>query len=446
MSITVAIVGRPNTGKSTLFNRLVGKRLAIVDDAAGVTRDRREGDGSLGDLKFRIIDTAGFDDIALKNLAGRMQQQTKQAVAECDVVLMLIDARAGINPLDRFFAKWLRGQPASTILIANKCEGGGGDSGRLEAFELGLGDPLAISAEHGEGFADLYTVLQPIFDHASKSNKPTTPPELQVAIVGRPNTGKSTLVNQLLKNDRMLTGPEAGITRDSIGIEWQYEGRSLKLIDTAGLRRKARVEAKLEKLSALDTLRAIRYAQVAVVLLDGQQPVERQDITIARQVAAEGRALIIAVNKCDLLLSKKNTKQMLEQRLESSLAQVRGVPIVTLSALTGSGIKELMRVVFSIYQIWNRRITTAQLNTWLADMVEIHPPPLASSGRRTKLRYITQIKSRPPTFAIWVSKPKNIAESYKRYLINGLRESFGLCGVPIRMEFRRGKNPYSTDK
>ena len=446
MSITVAIVGRPNTGKSTLFNRLVGKRLAIVDDAAGVTRDRREGNGSLGDLNFRIIDTAGFDGIALKNLAGRMEQQTKRAVAECDVVLMLIDARAGINPLDRFFAKWLRGQPAATILIANKCEGGGGDSGRLEAFELGLGDPLAISAEHGEGLSALYTALQPIFDNASKANKPATPPQLQVAIVGRPNTGKSTLVNQLLKNDRMLTGPEAGITRDSIGIEWQYQGRSLKLIDTAGLRRKARVEAKLEKLSALDTLRAIRYAQVVVVLLDGQRPVERQDITIARQVAAEGRALIFAVNKCDLLVSTKNTKQMLEQRLESSLTQVRGVPIVTLSALTGSGIRELMKAVFSIYQIWNRRVTTAQLNTWLAGMVEIHPPPLASSGRRTKLRYITQIKSRPPTFAIWVSRPKNIAESYKRYLISGLRESFGLCGVPIRMEFRRGKNPYIADK
>ena len=446
MSITVAIVGRPNTGKSTLFNRLVGKRLAIVDDAAGVTRDRREGNGSLGDLNFRIIDTAGFDGIALKNLAGRMEQQTKQAVAECDVVLMLIDARAGINPLDRFFAKWLRGQPAATILIANKCEGGGGDSGRLEAFELGLGDPLAISAEHGEGLSALYTALQPIFDNAGKANKPATPPQLQVAIVGRPNTGKSTLVNQLLKNDRMLTGPEAGITRDSIGIEWQYQGRSLKLIDTAGLRRKARVEAKLEKLSALDTLRAIRYAQVVVVLLDGQRPVERQDITIARQVAAEGRALIFAVNKCDLLVSTKNTKQMLEQRLESSLAQVRGVPIVTLSALTGSGIRELMKAVFSIYQIWNRRVTTAQLNTWLAGMVEIHPPPLASSGRRTKLRYITQIKSRPPTFAIWVSRPKNIAESYKRYLISGLRESFGLCGVPIRMEFRRGKNPYIAEK
>ena len=287
MSITVAIVGRPNTGKSTLFNRLVGKRLAIVDDAAGVTRDRREGNGSLGDLNFRIIDTAGFDGIALKNLAGRMEQQTKQAVAECDVVLMLIDARAGINPLDRFFAKWLRGQPAATILIANKCEGGGGDSGRLEAFELGLGDPLAISAEHGEGLSALYTALQPIFDNAGKANKPATPPQLQVAIVGRPNTGKSTLVNQLLKNDRMLTGPEAGITRDSIGIEWQYQGRSLKLIDTAGLRRKARVEAKLEKLSALDTLRAIRYAQVVVVLLDGQRPVERQDITIAHRQKAD---------------------------------------------------------------------------------------------------------------------------------------------------------------
>ncbi|MEE2932874.1 MAG: ribosome biogenesis GTPase Der [Pseudomonadota bacterium] len=446
MGITVAIVGRPNTGKSTLFNRLVGKRLAIVDDAAGVTRDRREGDGSLGDLHFRVVDTAGFDGIESNNLAGRMQQQTKQAVSECDVVLMLIDARAGINPLDRFFANWLRGQSAFTILIANKCEGGGGVSGRLEAFELGLGDPLAISAEHGEGLADLYTALQPIFDHAGNSNKLATPPELQLAIVGRPNTGKSTLVNQLLKNDRMLTGPEAGITRDSIGIELHYQGHSLKLIDTAGLRRKARVDDKLEKLSALDTLRAIRYAQVAVVLLDGQQPVERQDITIARQVADEGRALIIAVNKCDLLVSRKNTKQMLEQRLESSLAQVRGVPIITLSALTGRGIKELMEAVFSIYQTWNRRVTTAQLNRWLADMVEIHPPPLASSGRRIKLRYITQIKSRPPTFAIWVSRPKNIAESYKRYLIGGLRESFGLCGVPIRMEFRQGKNPYSTDK
>ena len=444
MSITIAIVGRPNTGKSTLFNRLVGRRLAIVDDAAGVTRDRREGIGSLGDLEFRVIDTAGLDDTVSQNLAGRMQEQTQRAIGNCDVIIMLIDARAGVNSLDRFFARWLREQSAPKILIANKCEGVAGEAGRLEAFELGLGDPVAISAEHGEGLADLYSALKDLFGQHSYSDSVSRTPDLQIAVVGRPNTGKSTLINRLLKTERLLTGPEAGITRDAISVEWEFEGRPLKLVDTAGLRRKAKVDEKLEKLSVLDTLRAIRYTQVVVLMLDGQKPIEKQDLTIARQVADEGRAMVIALNKCDLVSSKKELVRQLENRLDTSFAQIRGISVVTLSALKGSGLKDLMKRILLTYETWNRRINTAQLNKWLTEMTIAHPPPLAVNGRRVKLRYITQLKSRPPTFAIWVSKQKNISEAYRRYLINGLRESFELHGVPIRLDFRQGKNPYKA--
>ncbi|HAA92908.1 MAG: ribosome biogenesis GTPase Der [Rhodospirillaceae bacterium] len=442
MTISVAIIGRPNTGKSTLFNRLVGKRLALVDDQPGVTRDRREGEAELGDLSFRIIDTAGLDNADAESLAGRMQRQTEQAVAESNVVLMLVDARAGITALDRHFADWVRGQSVPVILAANKCEGGGGEAGRLEAFELGLGEPIAVSAEHGEGLGELYGALQPIVDADAIEGDEEAAPEVQLAIVGRPNTGKSTLVNQLLGQDRLLTGPEAGITRDSIAIDWEYDNRPLKLIDTAGLRRRARVDEKLEKLSARDTARAIQFSQVVVLMLDGQTMLERQDLTIARQVIDEGRALIIAVNKWDLVKTKKAAMRKLEDRLETSLTQVRGIPVVTLSALEGTGIDKLMAAVFEIYQVWNRRIATARLNDWLAEMVELHPPPLASTGRRVRLRYMTQTKTRPPTFAVWVSRPKDLPEAYSRYLVNGLRDDFGLIGVPLRITLRQGKNPY----
>ncbi|HAT34344.1 MAG TPA: ribosome biogenesis GTPase Der [Rhodospirillaceae bacterium] len=442
MTISVAIIGRPNTGKSTLFNRLVGKRLALVDDQPGVTRDRREGEAELGDLSFRIIDTAGLDNADAESLAGRMQRQTEQAVAESNVVLMLVDARAGITALDRHFADWVRGQSVPVILAANKCEGGGGEAGRLEAFELGLGEPIAVSAEHGEGLGELYGALQPIVAADAIEGDEEAAPEVQLAIVGRPNTGKSTSVNQLLGQDRLLTGPEAGITRDSIAIDWEYDNRPLKLIDTAGLRRRARVDEKLEKLSARDTARAIQFSQVVVLMLDGQTMLERQDLTIARQVIDEGRALIIAVNKWDLVKTKKAAMRKLEDRLETSLTQVRGIPVVTLSALEGTGIDKLMAAVFEIYQVWNRRIATARLNDWLAEMVELHPPPLASTGRRVRLRYMTQTKTRPPTFAVWVSRPKDLPEAYSRYLVNGLRDDFGLIGVPLRITLRQGKNPY----
>lgn len=446
MSITVAIIGRPNTGKSTLFNRLVGKRLALVDDQPGVTRDRREGEAVLADLAFRIIDTAGLEDAEAASLAGRMQRQTEQAVAESDAVLMLIDARAGVTPLDRHFADWLRGRSVPVILAANKCENSGGEAGRLEAFELGLGEPIALSAEHGEGLAELYEALQPLVDAEALEGGGEPSPELQLAIVGRPNTGKSTLVNHLLGEERLLTGPEAGITRDSISLDWEYDGRLLKLVDTAGLRRRARVDEKLEKLSARDTSRAIQYAQVVVLMLDGQTMLERQDLTIARQVIDEGRALVIAVNKWDLVKDKKNALKRLNDRLETSLTQVRGIPVVTLSALKGTGIGGLMSAVFEIYEVWNRRVATARLNDWLAEMIELHPPPLASTGRRVRLRYMTQTKTRPPTFAVWVSRPKDLPEAYTRYLVNGLREDFGLAGVPLRIALRRGKNPYIKEK
>ncbi|MDB3952328.1 ribosome biogenesis GTPase Der [Alphaproteobacteria bacterium] len=447
MSITVSIVGRPNTGKSTLFNRLVGKRLALVDDQPGVTRDRREGVAKLGDLSFKIIDTAGLEKAADESLEGRMRLQTEQAVLGSDVVLMLVDARVGITPMDQHFADWLRTLSVPVILVANKCEGRGGESGRLEAYGLSLGDPIPLSAEHGEGLAELYDALRPIVDKViSGIVDREAATEMQLAIVGRPNTGKSTLVNHLLREERLLTGPEAGITRDSIALDWEYDGKPLKLIDTAGLRRRSRIDDKVERLSAFDTTRAIQYAQVVVLMLDAQTMLERQDLTIARQVIEEGRALIIAVNKWDLIKNEKAAMLTLNNRLETSLTQVRGIPIATLSALHGSGIKGLMRAVFKIYDVWNRRISTAKLNEWLAVMLEVHPPPLGSNGRRIRLRYITQTKARPPTFAVWVSRPKDLPEAYNRYLINGLREDFKFSGVPIRLNIKTGENPYVKNK
>jgi GTP-binding protein len=464
MTFTVAIVGRPNVGKSTLFNRLVGKRLALVDDTPGVTRDWREGEGRIASLRFRVLDTAGLEEAPEGSLAGRMRRQTEQALRAADVALLLIDARAGVTPLDEHFAALLRRESTPVVLVANKCEGQAGEPGLMEAYGLGLGDPVPVSAEHGEGMGDLFDGLLPYAEEAEARQagaaRLAAEPEefveteeregadeedrgpLQLAIVGRPNVGKSTLVNRLLGEERLLTGPEAGITRDSIAVDWEYKGRPVRLVDTAGLRRRARVSEKIEKLSGSDTMRAIRFAQVVVLLLDGEQLLERQDLTIARQVVDEGRALVVAANKWDLVQDRRETLRALRGGLEESLPQARGVPVVTISALEGRNLDRLLAAVFDIYDVWRRRIPTAKLNDWLAAVTDAHPPPMAA-GRRIRLRYVTQIKTRPPTFAIWCSRPRELPESYTRYLVNGLREDFSLEGVPIRVHLRKGENPYA---
>jgi GTP-binding protein len=451
MALTVAIVGRPNVGKSTLFNRLIGKRLALVDDTPGVTRDRREGRGRLGDLEFTLFDTAGLEEAKAGSLSARMTEQTRRAVAEADLVLFLIDARAGVTPQDEHFARLLRRGRAPVLLVANKSEGRAGTAGAAEAYRLGLGEPIAISAEHGEGMSDLYDRMAALVPasgaHAEEPASDEEPEErergpLQLAIVGRPNVGKSTLVNRLIGEERLLTGPEAGITRDAIAVDWEWQGRPLRLVDTAGLRRRAKVEAKLEKLSAADTLRAIRFAEVVVLVLDAEQPMEKQDLTIARLVEEEGRALVIAANKWDAVADKNAAKRQLRERIETSLPQVKGLPVVTLSALTGRNLDELLKAVFEVYEAWNRRVPTAQLNRWLEEATAAHPPP-AVSGRRIRLRYMTQVKARPPSFALFASRADELPESYLRYLVNGIRESFEIQGVPVRLNLRKPKNPYA---
>ena len=447
--LTIAIVGRPNVGKSTLFNRLAGKKLAIIDDTPGITRDRREGTGRLGDLDLDLYDTAGFEDTYDESLEARMRAQTDRAVHDADLALFLIDARAGVTPLDVHFANWLRTQAKPVLLVANKYEGLSGEAGRLEAFGLGLGDPIALSAEHGEGLTELYDAILPFAD--AKDAVPAEPeleevghPAMQLAIVGRPNVGKSSLLNRLIGEDRMLTGPEAGITRDAIDVEWSFEGRHIRLIDTAGLRRAARVTETVEKLSAKDSFRAIQYAQLVVLVLDGQTMLERQDLTIARRIIDEGRVLIIAVNKWDAVKDKKAQRKKLEDRLQISLPQIRGVPVVTLSALTGSGLKKLLPTAFRYFNVWNRRVSTAKLNRWLENMEQSHPPPMVS-GRRIRLRYMTQAKARPPTFVLFSSRGSDLPEDYRRYLVNGLRDAFGFAGVPLRLNVRTGNNPYAGD-
>ena len=451
---TVAIIGRPNVGKSTLFNRLVGKRLALVDDQPGVTRDRREGDANLLGLEFRIVDTAGFEDQDVATLPGRMRVQTETAVEDADVALFMVDARAGIVPLDEEIARWLRVTSTPVILVANKAEGRAGETGVIEAMALGFGDPIPMSAEHGEGVVDLFDALRPFVDREDGSaEEPEEQPEdgpLKLAIVGRPNAGKSTLINRILGQDRLITGPEAGITRDSIAIEWEWTDgdgnvQPVRLIDTAGMRKKARVQEKLEKLSVMDALRAIDFAEVVVLLIDATRGLEVQDLKIADRALQEGRALVIALNKWDVAENASSLFNGVKGALDEGLAQVKGVPLMTVSGATGKGIDALLKVAFETRDAWSRRITTGQLNRWFERAIELNPPP-APGGKRIKARYVTQVKTRPPSFVLFGTRVDQIPESYRRYLVNSMRKEFELGAVPVRLTMRAPKNPFDHDK
>ena len=454
MSAKVALVGRPNVGKSTLFNRLAGKRLALVDDTPGVTRDRREGDAQLGDLSFTIVDTPGLEEAPIAALEGRMRQQTDRAVEEADVCLFIIDARAGVTPLDKSFADLLRASGKPVLLLANKAEGNRADAGIYEAYGLGIGDPIPVSAEHGEGMGDLLVALEPLIDglgdqsedpDAAEWDNPLKP--LRVAIVGRPNAGKSTLVNRIIGEDRLLTGPEAGITRDSISVEWRWEGPDrdwpVKLFDTAGMRKKAKVQSKLEKLSVSDALRAVQFAEVVVLLIDAQTPFEKQDLQIADLALREGRALVIAVNKWDIIEDREEAMKVIREKADRLLPQAPGVPVVAFSALTGRGLDRLMPAVVGVYIDWNARVKTPDLNNWLKEAVSRHPPP-AVSGQRIKLRYIAQTKTRPPTFVAQCTRAEDVPAAYKRYLINGIRAAFDIKAVPLRLILKKPDNPYAS--
>ncbi|QEE35944.1 ribosome biogenesis GTPase Der [Octadecabacter sp. SW4] len=467
MSFTLAIVGRPNVGKSTLFNRLVGKKLALVDDQPGVTRDLREGAARLGDLRFTVIDTAGLEEATDESLQGRMRKLTERAVEMADVCLFMIDARVGVLPADQMFAEILRKKNAHVILAANKGEGRAADNTILEAYALGLGEPLRLSAEHGEGMGELLDMLRPIseeFAERAAADAPDTDVDvsedddegpriptkarpLQVAVVGRPNAGKSTLINKIIGEDRLLTGPEAGITRDAISVMTEWGDVPVRIFDTAGMRKRAKVQEKLEKLSVSDGLRAVKFAEVVVVLLDVEIPFEQQDLRIADLAEREGRAVVVAVNKWDLEDEKQDKLKDLRESFERLLPQLRGAPLITVSAKTGRGLDRLQQAIMKAHEVWNRRVTTAQLNRWLIGMLEQHPPP-APSGRRIKLRYMTQVKTRPPGFVVMCSLPDKLPESYSRYLVNGLREDFDMPGTPIRLHMRSQSdaNPYKDKK
>ena len=452
MSFTIAIIGRPNVGKSTLFNRLVGQKLALVDDEPGVTRDRREGEARLGDLQFTVIDTAGLDEGARGSLTARMQEQTETAIKLADALMFVIDARAGLTPTDRAFADFARRADKPVVLVANKSEGKHGDVGAMEAYALGLGDPVQISAEHGEGLSELYDALRTLMpepaEHDQTSDEPVDTEEdlatrpIRVAIVGRPNAGKSTLINRLIGEERLLTSPEAGTTRDSIAVEITWNGRAFRVFDTAGLRRRSRIEEKLEKLSVADALRAVRFAEVVVLLMDSQNKFEEQDLRIADLIEREGRALVIAVNKWDLTGNKPGQISALRAEADHWLPQIAGVPIVAVSGLMGEGIDRLMQAIVDAYAIWNKRVATSALNRWFEQAISANPPP-AVSGRRLKLNYITQTKARPPSFVLFCSRADAVPQAYLRYLTNSLREGFDLPGTPVRITLREKQNPFA---
>ncbi|WP_417720001.1 ribosome biogenesis GTPase Der [Salipiger sp.] len=467
MTFSLAIVGRPNVGKSTLFNRLVGRRLALVDDQPGVTRDLREGEGKLGDLRFTVIDTAGLEEATDESLQGRMRKLTERAVDMADICLFMIDARVGVTPADEVFAEILRKRAKHVILAANKGEGSAADAGVIEAYALGLGEPVRLSAEHGEGMPELYAMLQPLADgYAERAAEeapetevdlseeddegeetplrmPTNAKPLQIAVVGRPNAGKSTLINKLLGEDRLLVGPEAGITRDAISVRMDWDGVPVRIFDTAGMRKRAKVQEKLEKLSVSDGLRAVKFAEVVVVLLDAAIPFEQQDLRIADLAEREGRAVVVAVNKWDVEEHKQEKLRDLKEAFDRLLPQLRGAPLVTVSAKTGRGLDRLQAAIIKAWEVWNRRVSTGQLNRWLEGMISSHPPP-APQGKRIKLRYMTQAKTRPPGFVVMCSHPDKMPESYTRYLVNGLREAFDMPGTPIRLYMRgqSDRNPY----
>lgn len=450
MTLTIVIAGRPNVGKSTLFNRLTGRKAALVAPMPGLTRDRREGEVELTGQAATLIDTAGLEDAKAGSIAGRMRAQSERAIAEAGIVLFVIDARAGVTPADETFADALRQTGKPVVLVVNKAEGSAGEAGFYDAYRLGLGEPVEISAEHGAGIGDLYDRLEseaallsaaamPADDASGDEHRP-----IRVAIIGRPNAGKSTLFNRLAGEERAITGPEPGLTRDSIAIDLNWGDQPVKLFDTAGLRRRARVHEPAERLSVDDALRAIRFADVVIVLLEADRALERQDLHIAALAAEEGRAMVIAVNKWDLIADRSARRREMREAVDRLLPQIRGVPLSPISALTGRGLSQLMAAVGKAYRVWNTRLSTGRLNRWLAEAVAAHPPP-APGGRRLKFRYVTQPSARPPRFAVFCSRPEAVPSAYQRYLLNGLRESFALWGVPIRLFLRKGKNPYRDD-